>query len=100
MPGSSRCLFPSGFPTKTLYLLKDYTQRMLMPARNECCVSECDLETSRMRRPWPALGCRVGGNKAPMLAVKLMYLYIKRALEAFFPCGKTAGAWSRLHTSI
>jgi hypothetical protein len=21
------------------------------------CVVECDLETSRMRRPWPALGC-------------------------------------------
>jgi hypothetical protein len=21
------------------------------------CVIECDLETSRMRRPWPALGC-------------------------------------------
>ena len=22
-----------------------------------CCVTECDLETSKMRRPWPALGC-------------------------------------------
>jgi hypothetical protein len=22
------------------------------------CVIVCDLETSRMRRPWPALGCR------------------------------------------
>jgi len=21
-----------------------------------CCVVVCDLETSRMRRPWPALG--------------------------------------------
>ena len=23
------------------------------------CATECDLETSRMRRPWPALGCCV-----------------------------------------
>ena len=22
-----------------------------------CCVTNCDLETSRMRRPWPELGC-------------------------------------------
>ena len=24
-----------------------------------CCVTVCDLETSSMRRPWPALGCYV-----------------------------------------
>ena len=28
------------------------------------CVGVCDLETSsRMRRPWPALGCSAIGNK-------------------------------------
>jgi len=27
------------------------------------CVAVCDLETSRMRRPWPALGRRATGNK-------------------------------------
>ena len=25
------------------------------------CVVVCDLETSRIRRPWPALGCIIGG---------------------------------------
>ena len=28
-----------------------------------CCVVVCDLETSRMRRPWPALGRRVTGKR-------------------------------------
>ena len=27
----------------------------------------CDLETSRMRRSWPALGCCVGGKRANAL---------------------------------
>jgi len=27
------------------------------------CVVECDLETSRMRRPWPALGRSAIGEK-------------------------------------
>jgi hypothetical protein len=27
------------------------------------CVIVCDLETSRMRRPWPALGCTARGKK-------------------------------------
>ena len=27
------------------------------------CVSVCDLETSRMRRPWPELGCCVRERK-------------------------------------
>ena len=27
------------------------------------CVVVCDLETSRMRRPWPALGRSATGNK-------------------------------------
>jgi hypothetical protein len=27
-----------------------------------CFVIVCDLETSTMRRPWPALGCCVGGG--------------------------------------
>ena len=28
-----------------------------------CCVVVCDLETSRMRRPWPALGRNATANK-------------------------------------
>jgi hypothetical protein len=28
--------------------------------RPEECVTMCDTETSRMRRPWPALGCCAG----------------------------------------
>ena len=28
-----------------------------------CWVTMCDLETSRMRRPWPALGCFTRGEK-------------------------------------
>jgi len=28
-----------------------------------CCVVVCDQETSRMRRPWPALGCSATGKK-------------------------------------
>jgi hypothetical protein len=27
------------------------------------CVVVCDLETSRMRRPWPNGGCRAKGKK-------------------------------------
>jgi len=27
------------------------------------CVAVCDLETSSMRRPWPALGCSATGKK-------------------------------------
>ena len=27
------------------------------------CVVVCDAETSRMRRPWPALGCRATGKR-------------------------------------
>ena len=29
-----------------------------------CCVIVCDLETSRMRRPWPALGCYALGERS------------------------------------
>ena len=38
-----------------------------------CCVVMCDLETSsRMRRPWPALGCSaIGGKKSAVETVLL-----------------------------
>jgi hypothetical protein len=29
-----------------------------------CCVIVCDLETSKMRRPWPELGCWGRGKEA------------------------------------
>ena len=31
------------------------------------CVVVCDIETSRMRRPWPAGGCRAKTNKKPFI---------------------------------
>jgi hypothetical protein len=31
------------------------------------CVIVCDLETTRMRRPWPALGCCAGEKNIIML---------------------------------
>jgi len=37
------------------------------------CVVVCDLETSRMRRPWPALGRRATGKKNICICI---YLYI------------------------
>jgi hypothetical protein len=30
-----------------------------------CCVTVCDLETWRRRRPWPALGCSARGKELP-----------------------------------
>ena len=42
-----------------------------------CCVVVCDLETSRMRRPWPALGRSATGKKrltfAPFSSITFMY---------------------------
>jgi len=36
------------------------------------CVVECDLETSRMRRPWPALGrSATVGKKTVYIKVKM-----------------------------
>jgi len=34
------------------------------------CVFVCDLETSRMRRPWPALGRSVTANKKKTLLLR------------------------------
>ena len=36
-----------------------------------CCVVVCDLETSRMRRPWPALGRSATKRKSTSLYVRL-----------------------------
>ena len=46
------------------------------------CIILCDLETSRMRRPWPTLGCSATGKnkkKGIMLIVPFIY--------RFSPCG-------------
>ena len=40
------------------------------------CVIVCDLETSRMRRPWPALGRSATGEKN----IYILYIYIYIAL--------------------
>ena len=39
------------------------------------CVVVCDLETSRMRRPWPALGCSATEKKY-IIYICVYYIYI------------------------
>ena len=41
-----------------------------------CCVVVCDLETSRMRRPWPALGRSATENKQTPSSFILKYILI------------------------
>jgi len=48
-------------------------------------VAVCDLETSRMRRPWPALGCSATGEKYILRNVRFQ----ERLLNE---CG--GGGWS------
>jgi len=38
------------------------------------CVVVCDLETSRMRRPWPALGRSAAGKKYVLVTCHLITL--------------------------
>ena len=38
-----------------------------------CCVIVCDPETSRMSRPWPALGCSAREKKSLIVTVTLFY---------------------------
>ena len=40
------------------------------------CVVVCDLETSRMRRPWHALGCRAIGQINNICIIYIIYIYI------------------------
>jgi hypothetical protein len=57
------------------------------------CVVVCDLETSRMRRPWPALGCSTTKKKN-------IYIYIKLHLEhSFIRCWNLDASGSRSETS-
>ena len=37
------------------------------------CVVVCDVETSRMRRPWPALGRSATAKKKPLTAVQRVF---------------------------
>ena len=39
------------------------------------CVVVCDLETSKMRRPWPALGRSATGKKYIYISVVYVYIY-------------------------
>ena len=43
------------------------------------CVVVCDLETSRMRRPWPALGCSATEKKIE---------YLSKKIQVSLPCDK------------
>jgi len=52
-----------------------------------CCVAVCDLETSRMRRPWPALGRSATGRKnlsippIPAITRSKAWVYIRSLAE-------------------
>jgi len=49
------------------------------------CVVGCDLETSRMRRPWPALDrSATGGGVGPTHYFRLVFLYC--VLIAMYVC--------------
>jgi len=71
------------------------------------CIVVCDLETSRMRRQWPALGCNATGKKKKgilyykvwnththiyMYVALNMYVYIYICTYVYtlkYKCGKT-----------
>jgi hypothetical protein len=42
------------------------------------CVVVCDVETSRMRRPWPALGLSAAGGKNFMWCIYQGCKYLRR----------------------
>ena len=61
------------------------------------CVVVCDLETSRMRRPWPALGCSATGE---IYIYIYIYIYIS---PSYLSCSWTT-CWpvpvSRIQKSL
>ena len=48
-----------------------------------CCVVVCDLETSRMRRSWPALGHSATGGKKIIVRNNKFIRYIFNAAPCF-----------------
>ena len=52
------------------------------------CVVVCDLETSRMRRTWPALGCSATGPKN-----KIRQDIINKAIVTLTPLNKEPTQW-------
>ena len=48
------------------------------------CVVVCDLETSWMRRPWPALGCSATGKKHIIIINKLKGKFCLRSMSNKF----------------
>jgi len=48
------------------------------------CVVVCDVETSRMRRPWPALGRSATGEKNRVTEISLSILQVRRKLYTYF----------------
>ena len=66
------------------------------------CVTVCDLETSRIRRPWPALGCYARRNKNVFVQMSLLQrCYSALAISGcpdynkkdMMKCGTTSHLW-------
>jgi hypothetical protein len=58
-----------------------------------CCVVVCDLEASRLRRPWPALGCSATENKVVVpcgLITKVLKVFQILKIEIIFHGGRMA----------
>ena len=55
------------------------------------CIVVCDLETSRMRRPWPALGCSATEKKSKVtiLALRDIKFHSNCATKKNIRCRKT-----------
>ena len=54
-----------------------------------CCVVVCDLETSRMRRLWPALGRTATKNYIYQYLILIIIYYMPR----FIPVAARSKAW-------
>ena len=62
-PGGHGCLCPVGFLCWSDRGLRDKLITRPEESYRLWCVVVCDLDTSRMRGPWPALGRRATENK-------------------------------------
>jgi len=47
------------------------------------CVVVCDLETSRMRRPWPALGRSATAKKKVIIFLKTLQISVFAIISVF-----------------
>jgi len=59
------------------------------------CVVVCDLETSRMRRPWPALGRSATGNKQTNDVIPNAFMKLKINRENSAPSELRRRKWHK-----